>query len=62
MPDYVWDIYHTTPIMSTYLVAMLVSEYSISISDSSQSDIQVRILAREGIIGQTKYGQIYFKS
>ena len=55
MPDYVWDVYDTTPVMSSYLVAMMVSEYKIAVSDPPLNDFQVRILAPNEVIGKTKY-------
>ncbi len=46
MPGYVWDIYQTSPEMSTYLVAFLVSEYIDVQSNPALSNTQVRVWAR----------------
>ena len=43
MPGYNWDYYQTSPVMSTYLVAFLVSEYIEVPSEPALSpNIQVR--------------------
>ncbi|XP_046442871.1 aminopeptidase N-like [Daphnia pulex] len=46
MPGYVWDYFDTTPVMSTYLVAMMVSEFVSTPSDPSLSNVKFRVLTR----------------
>nr|CAH0105565.1 unnamed protein product [Daphnia galeata] len=46
MPGYVWDFFDTTPVMSTYLVAMMVSEFVSTPSDPSLSNVKFRVLTR----------------
>lgn len=46
MPGYVWDYYETSPLMSTYLVAFLVSEYVDVPSSPHLSDTQFRVWTR----------------
>ena len=47
MPGYMWDYYEPSPLMSTYLVAFLVSEYAVVPSNSSLSpNIEVNVWAR----------------
>lgn len=46
MPGYVWDFFDTTPVMSTYLVAMMVSEFVSTPSDPALSNVEFRVLTR----------------
>lgn len=55
MPDYEWDIFDTTPIMSSYLVVFLVSEFSTVETDPSLSNVQFRIYCRPELTSQMRY-------
>ncbi len=55
VPGYVWDLYEPTPIMSSYLVALLVAEYNTYESDPSLSNVKFRILSRPEIIDKMGY-------
>lgn len=58
-PGYVWDDYATTPVMSTYTLAVLVSDFVAEVSDSALSPgVRFSILARPGLGNQTKYYSI----
>lgn len=46
MPGYVWDNYRTSVKMSSYLVAMMVSEFIGIPSDPGLSTVEFRIWAR----------------
>ena len=54
MPDYVWDYFETTPIMSSYLVALMVSEFVSTPSDPSLSNVRFRVLTRPDLEEQTE--------
>lgn len=53
MPGYVWDSFEKTPIMSTYLVALMVSEFTATPSDSSLSNVHFRIISRPDFENET---------
>jgi aminopeptidase N len=48
--DYVWDIYQETEIMSTYLLAFVISEFQFRFEEEN-----FRIWARNDVIDQTDY-------
>lgn len=55
LEDYVMDNYERSPRMSTYLVAMMVSDFVKIRSDPSSSpDIDFNVLVRPGLEDQTK--------
>jgi len=54
-PDYVWDCYQTSLKMSTYLVAMMVSELVDVPSKTLDDNVEFRIWARPNFKNQTKY-------
>jgi len=54
---YVWDIYEPSVVMSSYLVAFMVSEFIYVTSDPSLSDVEFRIWARPAFRNQTEYAR-----
>ncbi|XP_032798708.2 aminopeptidase N [Daphnia magna] len=56
MPDYVWNHFKPSVKMSSYLVAMMVSEFVSELSNPSLSpDVEFKIWARPSFRNQTKY-------
>lgn len=53
LPGYVWDIYQSSPVMSSYLVAFLISEYNYVESDPAVSNTTFRIWARPDYMDYT---------
>lgn len=55
LPGYVWDNYQTSVKMSSYLVAMMVSEFIGIPADPGLSNVQFRIWARPEARNLTEY-------
>lgn len=55
MPGYLWDRYETSLKMSTYLVAMMISEMVSVKSTPLDNNVEFRIWARPNLINQTEY-------
>ena len=55
MPGYVWDFYKTSLTMSSYLVAMMVSDFISVPSDPSIGHVQFNIWSRAAAKNQTEY-------
>ncbi|XP_059097724.1 aminopeptidase N-like isoform X2 [Tigriopus californicus] len=54
--EYVWDIYQESVVMSTYLLAFIVSDFKYRQSDPHpQNDVQFRIWSRESAVNRTEY-------
>ena len=53
--DYEWDYFERSVPMSSYLVAMIIADYSYVESDTSDNNITFRVWARHSAINQTKY-------
>jgi len=54
VPGYVWDYYEPSLKMSTYLVAMVIADFSYAES-TIDSNVTLRVWARHSAINQTKY-------
>ncbi|XP_046648039.1 aminopeptidase N-like [Daphnia pulicaria] len=54
--DYEWDYFERSVPMSSYLVAMIIADYSYVESNASHNNITFRVWARHSAINQTKYG------
>nr|AAF99701.1 aminopeptidase-N [Epiphyas postvittana] len=56
-PNYEDDIYHRTPIMSTYLLALIVAEYDSLTVNNAQGQLIYEVIARPNAIstGQGQY-------
>ena len=55
MQDYVWDFYQTTVKMSSYLVGMMVSEFTGVLSESELNRVPFTIWTRPSLTKLTKY-------
>lgn len=55
MNGWVWDHYPTTPIMSTYLIAMVVSDLRFVDYNSTESAVKFKVWSRNEALQQTKY-------
>jgi len=55
---YVWDIYEESLKMSTYLVALVVSDFVYRKSEPMDNGVEFRIWSREGAINQTEWASI----
>jgi len=53
--EYVWDIYQDSVKMSTYLVAMVVSDFTFRLCPPTENGVQFRIWSREGASEQTEW-------
>lgn len=60
MPGYVWDNYQTSVIMSSYLVAFMVSEFIGIPAEPGLSNVEFRIWARADARNLTEYVYIYY--
>ncbi|XP_076438803.1 LOW QUALITY PROTEIN: aminopeptidase N-like [Babylonia areolata] len=52
--DWVADVYETTPKMSTYLLAFVISDF-VSLSDTTANNVTYRVWARPESIEQARY-------
>ncbi len=50
---YFWDMYQTSPIMSTYLLAFVISRLSYKQSETLSNGVQLRVWTRKPFIEQT---------
>jgi aminopeptidase N len=50
---YVWDKYQTSPIMSTYLLAFVVFDFTFKQSETLSNGVQFRVWSRKGISDKT---------
>ena len=55
--EYVWDVYHESVPMSTYLVAFVVSKFGFEISPKLDNGVMFRIWARKDALDQTAYAK-----
>lgn len=55
MDGWVWDHYHTTPIMSTYLVAMIVSDLRPFDFNNTENNVAFKVWSRKEALQQTRY-------
>ena len=55
---YVWDLFETSLPVSTYLVGLMVSEFSYIESPSNPGNTLFRIWARPDAISQAEYASI----
>ena len=60
LPGYVWDYYETSLKMSTYLVAMVIADFSY-VESNIDSNVTLRVWARHSAINQTKYKRFQFE-
>ena len=51
-PEYEWDIFEPSVVMSSYLVAFLVSEFTFLESDPALSPVKFRIWGRPDTFGK----------
>ena len=50
--EYVWDMYHDSPIMSTYLLAFVISRFTYTQSEATTNGVQFRIWSRKSVSDQ----------
>jgi len=51
--DYLWDIYQDSPIMSTYLLAFIISRLTFKQSEATSNRVQFRVWSRKSVTDQT---------
>lgn len=56
--EYVWDVYQESLRMSTYLVALIVSDFTYRNSDPLDNNVDFRIWSRNGAYNQTEYASV----
>jgi aminopeptidase N len=52
--DYMWDMYQDSPIMSTYLLAFIISRFTYKQSEATSNGVQFRIWSRKSVSDQTE--------
>ena len=52
--EYMWDIYQDSPVMSTYLLAFIVSRFTYRQSETLSNGVQFRIWSRRSVVDQTE--------
>ena len=52
--EYMWDIYQDSPVMSTYLLAFIVSRFTYRQSETLSNGVQFRIWSRRSVLDQTE--------
>jgi len=51
--EYMWDMYQDSPIMSTYLLAFIISRFTYVQSETRPNGVQFRIWCRKSVVDQT---------
>ena len=51
--EYMWDMYQDSPIMSTYLLAFIISRFTHKQSEATANGVQFRIWSRKSVSDQT---------